>query len=247
MVLGRSFAGERSAVAFPAAVVLLLSLPMVVRPSPAFAEQSERECVGSLPAGTYDNLVVPSGATCELLGVVVNGNVRVLSGGTLAVETSEIAGSIIGHDVNRIFVGRSTVGRNIVVIGGEVVGATGATIAICATTVNGNVVIQQVTGGIGVRTFIPGFDFPGSFSARCGATPNTIRGNLVVSNNASLRMLVQDNVVRNNLLAVHNTGSGSKVVTRNTVGNALICTENDPPFFGEGNTARQTKGQCSAA
>ncbi len=243
MILRRLRAGQR-AVVFLGLVTTLLSLLVGVRLSPAFAEQSE--CAGMLPPGTYEDLIVPSGATCELRDVVVQGNVRVLSGGTLFVETSEIAGNVVGHDVNRIFVGRSTVGGNIIVIGGEVVGAPGATVAICATVVNGNVVIQRLTGGIGVRAFIPGFDPPSGLSARCGSTPNTIGGNLNVSNNASVRMLVQGNVVENNLLAVHNTGPGAKIVTRNQVANAVICIENEPPFIGEGNTARHAKGQCSS-
>jgi hypothetical protein len=72
------------------AVSMLLWVLTGLTASPAFAEPSH--CTGTQVFGTYDDLVVPSGATCELLGVVVQGNVGVEPGGTLLVERAPSRG-----------------------------------------------------------------------------------------------------------------------------------------------------------
>ena len=226
------------------AVTLLSMSAVALQARPAHGAPTE--CRDATPAGTYADLVVPEEATCTLRGSVVHGNVRVLPGGTLFVDSTTVAGHILGRDVNRLFVGRSSIGGNIVVNGGEVRGALGATLAVCATNTEGNVVIQHVTGGIGVRTHLPGFDPPNGFSARCGSVRNTIAGNLIVSNNASIRMLVQDNVVHRNLIVVNNAGTGQKVITRNLVDNVVACHENDQPFRGDANAAVRLSGQCES-
>lgn len=209
----------------------------------AGAFDEEVECTGPLGPGTYPHVVVPSGATCDLSDSVVSGNVRVLPGGTLFLETTQVGGNVVGHDVTRVLIGRSTVDGNIVVIGGEA--PFGGTVLLCATSVSGNVIVQQVTGGIGVRTYIPGFDFPAGFAARCGAASNEIAGNLVVSNNNSIRILVHDNLVEHNLLAVNNSGPGPKVFRDNRVGHVLVCLKNEELFTAHGNTAEKAKAQCS--
>ncbi len=108
---------------------------------------------------------------------------------------------------------------------------------VCATTVQGNVIIQQVTGGIGICTHIPGLDPPTGLAARCGSVRNEIGGNLIVSNNSSFRALVQNNIVHGNMRVVHNTGPGPKVVTGNEVDRSLACVANEEPFTAEGNSA----------
>lgn len=210
---------------------------------PASADQAE--CTGSATSAQYHHLVVPGGETCVLRESTVTGNIRVLPGGTLVAEASTIGGSIIGHDVNRIMVGRTEVAGSVIVVGGAPSGPPPVALSMCATSVAGNVIIQQVTGGIGVRPYIPGFDPAGGMAARCGAARNEIGGNLIVSNNISFRMLVQDNDVRGNLVVVHNTGAGPKSFIGNSIDGNLVCAENEQPLTVSGNEAGQVVGQCA--
>lgn len=233
----RTLRGVRLVVVTAASSALLS-----VAPHPASAEQVE--CTGSVTAGSYRHLVVPEGATCVLQRSVVTGNVRVLPGGTFVAEASAIGGAIVGHDVNRIMVGRSTIGRNIVVHGGQPVSPPPVAVSVCGTSIAGNVIVQQVTGGIGLRTYIPGFDSPVGIGARCGSVRNEIGGNLIVSNNVSFRALVQNNVVHGNMLVVQNAGPGPKTFTGNQVAGTIVCIDNDEPFTASGNQAASTSGQC---
>lgn len=230
--------------AFLAAAAVLTPAILTGLGDPALAEQTQ--CTSSLPPGTYGHIVVPRGATCTLQDSVVTGNVRVLPGGALVAERTEIGGNLMGHDVTRIRVGLSAIGGNIVVVGAEPVGPPPVAVFVCATSVDGNVVIKQVTGGIGVRTFLPGFDPPNGNSSRCGSIRNEIGGNLIVSNNDSFRTLVLNNIVRGNVRVVNNRGPGEKTFTGNEVGGSLVCVRNEEPFTSSANSAVRTSGQCAS-
>lgn len=244
MSMRRSFVTVKThGLAFLAATAVLTPAIVTGLGEPAFAEQTE--CTSSLPPGTYGHIVVPGGATCILRDSVVSGNVRALPGGTLVAETTQIGGNLIGRDVNRLQVGRSAVGGNIVVHGGQPVSGPPLAFSVCATSVDGNVIIQKVTGGIGVRTSIP-TDPPTGLGARCGSVRNEIGGNLIVSNNDSFRTLVLNNIVRGNMRVVNNRGPGEKTFAGNEVAGSLVCVRNEEPFTSSANSAARTSGQCAS-
>jgi hypothetical protein len=61
---------------------LVAATVILIMPSAATA--SDSTCVGLL-TGTHDNVVVPPGAACTLVGATVEGNVKALERSTLFV------------------------------------------------------------------------------------------------------------------------------------------------------------------
>lgn len=71
--------------------------------APAHAD--DRVCRGTIGARTIDdNVVVPRGATCRLLGTRVGGNVEVRAGGTLRAEGVRVDGNIQAQGARRVAV-----------------------------------------------------------------------------------------------------------------------------------------------
>src|SRR5688572_3514853 len=78
----------------PFVLVFLLTLAALAFVPVAIAEDPTR-CEGTLPPGTYDNVVVPSGASCTMSGqIVVNGNVVLEAGESPSSETRLFAGPV---------------------------------------------------------------------------------------------------------------------------------------------------------
>ncbi|THV13024.1 hypothetical protein E9934_10745 [Nocardioides caeni] len=85
------------------AVPLLGAGLTLVTSSPAYAD--DRVCRGAIGARTIDdNVVVPRGATCRLIGTRVEGNVLVKSGGTLRAEGVRVDGNIQAQGARRVVV-----------------------------------------------------------------------------------------------------------------------------------------------
>ncbi|GAA0984627.1 hypothetical protein GCM10009555_058710 [Acrocarpospora macrocephala] len=60
--------------------------------TPAFAE--ERTCRGTIRATTLDNIRVPAGATCTLLGTRVKGTIKVERNATLVARKVNVEGNV---------------------------------------------------------------------------------------------------------------------------------------------------------
>lgn len=76
--------------------------------TPAFAD--ERACRGTIRAVTLDNVRVPKGARCSLVGTRVKGNVKVERNATLVARKVNVDGDVQGEGA-----------RAVSVIGGSVV------------------------------------------------------------------------------------------------------------------------------
>ncbi|WP_162599806.1 hypothetical protein [Nocardioides solisilvae] len=93
------------------------TLTTVLAAAPAYADTVT--CTGTLGAVSLDDdVVVPSGATCRLVGTRVDGNVKVASGATLVASGVRVDGDIQGEGFLRVVVkpragDRSRVGGNI--------------------------------------------------------------------------------------------------------------------------------------
>jgi hypothetical protein len=223
--------------------VVLVAVGATVSFIPASAAANDFTCVGLVIGGTYDNVVVPQGASCTIFSATITGSIKALPDSALDVRTSEIAGNVHGDKAEDFFVVTNTIGGNVEVKEGE---ASSASLDVLVrgntfrkgplVTLNpgpftwGNIKVEKMRGDIFV-------------DQNMGVQNIQLQENLVVlAANEELRL--QGNSVAGNAQVFKNKGTGDKFVTGNTVGGNLQCTENDPPFVGGPNTASQAQGQC---
>jgi hypothetical protein len=187
-------------------------------------QQSDQPCMGSLPPGTYDNVIVPPGQFCFISNSTIRGNLKALPG-SLGLNTfnNTIAGSVqadkVLQFVNLVF---DRVGGNV-----DINDGTGFFYAAQVLTLSsGNITVIKNTNQVVVNG-------------------NRVAGNIKVEDNRNLFfMLVQGNNVRENIQVFKNTGTGFKTVSFNTAGESVQCKENQQPFFGNPNFAPVLEGQC---
>lgn len=259
----------RKALTGSAALLLALATALVIMAVPV-AAAAPTECTGTLAAVTVDNVVVPSGAHCEMVGTTVTGNVLVRAGASLRASGSNISGHVIGRDTAWVClqVG-SELGGNFDVTGGNLGTTTGFDINVM---VGGNAKVSENAG----LTFIDAAQVGGNIdvSENTGTLEiehNTVGGNVKIADNTvpavytggpatpafggcgiptsfilnSGGMSVLNNTADNsNMHVIRNSGPGSKTVVQNTVKN-LVCLNNDLPFTGGPNNAQHTVGQCT--
>lgn len=260
----------RKALAGSAALLLALVTALVMLVVPA-AAAAPTECTGTLLVGTYDNVVVPSGADCEMLpGTTVTGNVLVRADASLRASGSNISGHVIGRDTSWVCVQfGSEVGGNFDVTGGDPGTTTGFDISVM---VGGNAKVSENAG----LTFIDAAEVGGNIdvSENTGTLEiefNTVGGNVKIADNfvplgytggpatplfggcgvptsfllnaGGMSDIFNDLGSSSNMHVIRNSGPGSKTVTDNTVKN-LVCLNNDLPFVGGPNNAQHAVGQC---
>jgi hypothetical protein len=221
---------------------------LIVAPGSA---ASDTTCTGLITGGTHDNVVVPPGQACFITAATVLGNVKALEDSRLRITASNVRGNVEGDKADIVQVVSSRVGGNIVVKeGGPPVsvapGFTGCASAlgistpcevfIDGTTVEaGNIQIEKLHGTVWVTDSV---------------APSPIRGNVKVEDNfispAAEFIFVSRNEVEQNVQVFKNKGPGRKRVSENVVQQSLQCWENDQPFIGAPNVARDAEGQCSA-
>jgi hypothetical protein len=197
-------------------------------PGPALANNVRCENEALPAVNINGNLVVPSGAFCNLNGTHVTGNATVKAGPPEPSEPTSLSsnGATIDGNVNvqqnaqfAAFTG-STIGGNVHCNQCEVADVQDS-------TVKGNQLDNGVSEGAFIRNshifgnlrIHHGTDF---FATGFHIDGNTIGGNLEFNQNTGLSDI-----------------SGNKVT-----GN-LQCNNNMPPPTGGGNTARQLQGQCA--
>jgi hypothetical protein len=210
-------------------------------PSFSHGGASETRCVtgmgqGTIPlTGTHDNVTVPPEEACVIVGATILGNVKALENSSVIIIRSTVGGNIEGDrpDVLQVNDG-STVGNIFVTGAGVEQPEEGlATVAVSGgvTVTGGNVhILKANANGILIQ----------------GVTVQ--KGSIKVEENTVAFLLeILSNRVAQNLQVIKNQGGSRKEVTRNFVGANLQCFDNDEPFDGDGNFARNAEGQCSAA
>lgn len=208
------------------------------------AQAYDAQCVGVL-TGTWDNIVVPPGATCSLLEATVLGNVKALEKSRLRIDRSTVLGNLEGDKADIVQVFFSDVRQQISITGGGPAEAPAPLFNVCGfgmdftpcevliAAVNveeGNVQISKTVGSVLIQRL------------------DVHRGNVKVEDNviAAHELFFLDNsTVAQNLQIFKNIGPGNKFVQGNRVGENLQCFENEPPFVGRFNTAGQAEGQCA--
>jgi hypothetical protein len=202
---------------------------------------SDTECVGVpsddefftvLPTtGTFDNVVVPPGATCFLLGSTVRGNVKALEDSRLFMVEDVVGGNVEGDKARAVNVIFSTVSGNIHII--EAGDPFFLSAFVLGTVLpNGNIQIEK------------GRRFLGDWNV----VESTLeKGNIKVEqNDATFFSQVFTNTVAGNVQVFRNVGPAEKFVDNNTIGGNLQCKENQEPFVGQPNVVRgNAEDQCA--
>jgi hypothetical protein len=238
-----------------ALVALAVSAP------PALA--GDTKCVGALPPGVYDNIVVPSGATCNLAGAQVKGNVLAKPESLLFIDPgTNIRGSVEAKQGAQTGSFQATIGGSYkcdhcsfedveeTLVGGnvEITGADDGDF-ITDSQIGGNLQIQESSAGASAFD-VNGTTIGGDLKFEKNVGPmdisnNTIDGDLQIFENTVVENgLFNDNQAGGNLQVFKNSGPGLKSVSGNTVREDVQCKENQPPFVGGPNAARKSEEQC---
>ncbi len=243
---------------FVGLAVAAAAATLVVAPAQAVPATA---CASPLASTTVGSLVVPAGETCNLTDVVVDGNIRIMSGGALLTHGSTLQGNVMGNGARTVqlidtdVVGNGTTGninlsgtKRRITIGSDGCAVDPGTgnnislfgnhglIAICYMTVGETIDLKNNDGRIGVFH-------------------NTVGNPLIVQNNVAPFIRLRDNEVGTtgggSLLVQNNTTTGNAVnpngllLLRNYAHNRLSCIGNDVAPVGSGNIADNGKdGQC---
>jgi hypothetical protein len=211
---------------------------------PSTTQQSTtQQCIGTLPAGTYQDVTVPPGGACFIdSSDTILHDLTVLTGARL-----RDSGAYIGHDVRAkapasmevggVSLGNpGTVGHDIHIAGTTGI-ATSGTNYVCNQQVGHDVVV--VNSGSTASPWLIGDNGPGDFNG-CG---NAIAHDLVVQNNANHVDVDTNNPaapgaigagIGHDLHVANN--SGGTLVNFNTAGHDC-AQKNNSPYSGTGNVA----------
>ena len=203
------------------ALTLFSSLPAAAAPT---------ACIGSLPPGNYDAVVVPAGQGCGASGLNVAGNIVVEQDASLFLFFSSVGGNLIGQDAQAVHCGACTIAGN-VTLQDTGINAGGQPVNMGGNTIGGNVVISGTTNFL---------NFGG----------NNVGKNLIVTDSVNIDstqfgcgFFVQSNSVAGQLMVNDNTGPSCKLVFNNSAGKQIHCEGNDN-FSAFGNSATKKHGQC---
>jgi hypothetical protein len=208
------------------------------------AAHADTTCNGTIGTGVIvGNVIVPPGASCELLGTTVTGNVLFGQGSKLLTENANVAGNIQGEGAARVWIYNTAVTdiqlkkvtRQIIigsdrtcvadplVLGRIQLEENSARISICKMSTRQDVQLTKNSGPILVDRNIIGED-------------------LQAADNTQL-VRIRFNTVGANMEVIKNTGG--VILNQNTAGMRIQCNDNVPPPTGSGNTAPAKEGQCA--
>lgn len=181
------------------------------------------------PVTIDGDLVVPSGAFCDLNGTHVTGDATVKAGPpepsnfptSLLTDGATIDGDVnVQHNAQFAAFAASTIGGDVSCHRCEVGDVQ-------SSTVEGDLVDNGVSEGAFIRN-------------------SSISGNLTILNGTDFfgtGFHIDGNTIGENLVFNRNTGVSD--IFGNTIAENLICNHNTPPPIGGGNTARHKRGQCA--
>ena len=218
--------------------------------SPATAR--DLRCNGVFKGKSYDDVTVPRGAACTLIGATVRGDVKALKSSyfqatrtvvrgdvegkasqTIFVDTgSKVSGSVESEGAGQFYVYNSTVGEDIEPEG------TAQAVQICGNTLRrGNIEVRR--SGTDVLIGDP---------LAIGCRGNVVRrGDMRIVRNISLiEFVIRGNVImEGDLLVMQNSGPTPKFVERNVGIGRLVCRGNTF-LTSSHNTGWDRKvGQCA--
>ena len=174
-------------------IVLVLCvglLAAIAVPNVALAE--ERTCRGTIQGRTLDNVRVPQGAECTLIGTTVKGTIKVERGAVLDAVNVKVIGNVQGENARSVTVRKtSEIGGSVQVVQGNAARVIGSKVGadilydeqsgrvvVRRTTVGGNVQAFQNTGGVR----IVGNDIDGNLQCKANVPAPTGEDNRVGGN-----------------------------------------------------------------
>jgi hypothetical protein len=226
-----------------AAAVPLLALAAVGFPArPVLAD--DFECVGTAPPGVvFENLIVPSGAVCELAGHTIRGNVKVLPGGSLTAQGITVGGNLQADGHDSVLIAASSVLNGSV----QATNGTGLSTSLIGLRVGGDV---ELTDNDHAFVFASGNTVEGNVKIEKNETgfynliANAIDGDLQFFRNAGFS-LIDGSAIEGNLQFFANVGGGQ--ISGNVINGNLQCKENvPPPLSGPNAVGGNAEEQCPA-
>jgi hypothetical protein len=211
------------------------------------ARAADTTCNGTITGGTVNgNVVVLSGGTCTLLGVMVTGNVQVQSGAVFQAFANGTQGVTIGGNV-KVVDGCTIVDLEMTTVGGNVdVQRCGELVVDMNSEVDGNLYctdsVPTASGGCEIfnSKVYGNVHLNGSTANGGSAVNDTIGSNLQINNNNGAT--AANNTINGNLQM--NTNTEAHLVN-NTIDGNLRCDGNTT-ITGSGNTVDGHKlGQCA--
>ena len=136
-------------------------------------------CTGKLGAVDLDDdLIVPNGATCTLVGTAIDGNLLVRSGATLTATGVDVIGNVQAGGHTSVVVEADSF------VDGDIQAEQGSTVTVTDSEVEGNIQLEENAGALSVLRNIVGGDVQ-IFTNTGGADirDNTIDGNLQCKDN----------------------------------------------------------------
>jgi hypothetical protein len=204
------------------------------------ASARDTACTGVL-TGRHDNVVVPRGAACELVGADVRGNVRAQPDSSLIIDQGTVVrGNVeVKEDANTgafdaTIRGNYTCDRCIFedviqsVIGGNVqIAGSQDGDFILSSSIGGNIHIKDSTA-VETAFLVEDTDVGGDVIFEKNAGDASISGNRL---DGDLKVL---------------GNRGEIAVLDNVIDGSLECFGNQPPPASAGNAAEDYEGQCQA-
>src|SRR5574341_1477482 len=195
------------------ALTATILLVVGILPHTPLARAENTSCTTGDLAGTFHNIIVPSGATCILSSSVwVKGNVKVESGGSFSAFEMHIDGDVHTNGAADIAISGVTVGKNI-----HINDATN--VALSALTVGGNVHIKRST-----------------LQANIFVAWVTVGGNIEIEDQSGGSIELTANQVGGNVKLEKNQTAldTPPSLDSNTIGGNLDCEKNSPAPFPTG-------------
>jgi hypothetical protein len=199
------------------------------------ASPDDTTCVGLLPPGVYENIVVPRGASCTILGAnvtTIRGNILALPDSALDVRDARIHGNVHGDHAENLELHRNTIGGNVHISDGETPHPQIDVMVRGNTLTAGDIWVERMAGDVTVdQNNVQAGNIQAQEMLAAGAPNEEFR--------------VMTNTVAGNIQVFKVMGPRLKFVTNNTVRENLQCRLNDPPFVGTPNLAAHREGQCA--
>jgi hypothetical protein len=232
---------------------MVLAGVLAVAPGAQASSGAAAKCNGTTSGKTIKgDVVVPSGAACQLINSTVRGDVKVRGGGYFQLTHSIVRGDVTGKRSETIFIEEGSAVKGDVdtdhtsqvflfdssVSGSVTIERTDDKVNVCGMTVRKNIQIEHSGRDILVGDPLA-LDCAGNLVKR---------GNVEVEDNfTDVELVVRGNTIRQGGLDVkRNGGPSGKFVSSNVGGDRLACSGNSNPFTALGNTGwNKRSGQCA--
>jgi hypothetical protein len=170
-------------------LIVVTTVALAVLGAAPAAHAEETTCTGTIGAETHDNIRVPDGASCKLLGTFAQGTVYVETGASLTAVDVHVIGNVQAEGA------RSVIARAGSFVGGSIQVVQGGSARVIASDVGGDILFDENTAALLARR-------------------NDVGGNLQAFGNSGGVSIVR-NVIDGNLQCKENnpapTGGGNVV------------------------------------